>query len=68
MAEILGKDLYIMPSSIHEVYIMPQGQVPAQVVKNAILDANRTVVREEDVLSDNLYCYSRSEGRLTVAG
>lgn len=68
MAEILGKDLYIIPSSIHEVYIMPQGQVPAQVVKNAILDANRTVVREEDVLSDNLYCYSRSEGRLTVAG
>lgn len=67
MAEMLEQDLYIIPSSIHEVYIMPQEQIPARIVKDAIFDANRTVLRPEDVLSDSLYCYNRRDRCVSVA-
>ncbi len=68
MAEMLEKDFYIIPSSIHEVYVVPKDMIPASIVKTAILDANRTVVRPEDMLSDSLYCYSRTDHSLSVSG
>ena len=59
ISEILGVGFYILPSSVHEVIILPDiGQYNAEDLKNMICEANRTVVKPNEVLSDNVWYYS----------
>ena len=63
----LKEDFYVLPSSIHEVIIVPDSSAPswretAMVVK----EINETQVREEEVLSDIPYHYKRKEDRLSL--
>ena len=65
-----GVDYFILPSSIHEVLIAKDdGQVTLKMLKELIHEGNRTegIVRKEDILSDNVYRYSRKTRELTVA-
>ena len=64
-AELLGSDYYILPSSTHEVILVPDtaGINPKELCE-MVKQANRTVVDEKDILSDNVYHYSRDERRL----
>ena len=64
-AELLGSDYYILPSSTHEVILVPDsaGINPKELCE-MVKQANRTVVDEKDILSDNVYRYSRDERRL----
>ncbi|WP_146040110.1 DUF5688 family protein [Acetatifactor muris] len=55
-----GRDLYILPSSIHEVIILPYtGNEPASALKTMIEEVNTTQVDPQEVLSYSLYYYSR---------
>ena len=64
-AELIGSDYYILPSSIHEVIIVPDSAgINAKELCDMVKQANRTVVDEKDILSDNVYHYSRDERRL----
>lgn len=64
-AELLAGDYYILPSSIHEVIIVPDSaSINAKELCDMVKQANRTVVDEKDILSDNVYHYSRDERRL----
>ena len=59
ISEILGVGFYILPSSVHEVIILPDiGQHNAEDLKNMVMQANRTVVEPKDVLSDNVWYYN----------
>lgn len=65
----LKEDFYVLPSSIHEVIILPESSAPswretAMIVK----EINETQVMEEEVLSDTPYFYRRSEGALALPG
>lgn len=64
-AELIGRDYYILPSSIHEVILVPDN---SDIKENELCDmvkqANRTVVDEKEVLSDNVYHYSKDEMKL----
>lgn len=66
LADSIGSDLYIIPSSIHEVIILPDNDAPdIETIKNSILDANGTLETYE-FLSDNLYKFNRSEGAVAI--
>ena len=61
--EMLGaEEFYILPSSIHEVICVPKDG-NADSLLNTIRHANKTVVLEKDILSDNLYDYDGKEIR-----
>ena len=64
-AELLGSDYYILPSSVHETILVPDSsQINAKELCDMVKQANRTVVDEKDILSDNVYHYSRDARRL----
>lgn len=59
-------DLLIIPSSIHEVIILPykKNQV---YIKNMVKEVNATQVAPEEVLSDSVYVYQRETDSITIA-
>ena len=58
MGRILGKDFYIIPSSVHEVLIRPRVKTEdANAIRKVIREINRTVVEKAERLSDNVYIY-----------
>ena len=70
IGEKSGMDYYILPSSIHELLIArDDGLVSAKILKEIGHEGNRTesVIKPEDVLSDNVYFYSRTEKSLKIA-
>ena len=70
IGEKSGMDYYILPSSIHELLIArDDGLVSAKILKEIVHEGNRTesVIKPEDVLSDNVYFYSRTEKSLKIA-
>lgn len=63
-AMLLG-DYYVLPSSLHEVILVPDAAgIDEKELCRMVKDANRSVVEPHEILSDNVYHYSRSDGRL----
>ena len=57
-AKLLGTDIYLIPSSIHEFLIQPvSNTLKPKDLKEIIKDANENVIDPEDYLSDSLYIY-----------
>ena len=53
---ILGEAYYVIPSSVHEMLVIRESDVPdINMLKSTILEVNSTQVAEEDVLSNQLY-------------
>ena len=66
-AEYWRTDLYIIPSSIHEVIMIPDnGSAEPERLLEMISDVNDTQVSAEEVLSYGLYHYSRSNDSLRI--
>ncbi|MDD6571717.1 MAG: DUF5688 family protein [Thermoflexaceae bacterium] len=60
-------DLYILPSSIHEILILPVSEVKEpSYLRDLVQDANEKQILMEDILSDHVYRYSKEYG-LTIA-
>ena len=69
IGEKAGMDYYLIPSSIHELLVAKDdGLVTAKMLKEIVHDGSRTdaIVRQEDVLSDNVYFYSCAEKSLKI--
>lgn len=69
-AEQLGADLYIYPSSVHEVILHPvSGKIQGSVedMRDMVREINASEVPEEEVLSDEVYYYDREEKKLLIA-
>lgn len=59
-AKALGSDLYIIPSSVHELLLLPAGETDeSEELKRIIREVNETQLLTEEVLSDSLYYYDR---------
>ncbi len=55
----LNSDLYLLPSSIHEIILIPGDKsMKAEALSQMVEDVNRTQVAVEEVLSDHVYYYS----------
>lgn len=61
-AERVGGDFYILPSSIHEILIVPDnGRMQLKELEAMVRDVNATQVAPCDKLTDNVYHYSAQE-------
>ena len=61
-------DYYVLPSSIHEMILVPADRVKnPESLKNIVHDANRTVVNEDEYLSDSVYYYDSEEDNISLA-
>ncbi len=68
IAEENDSDLYIIPSSTHEVIVFPPtGDMTITQLCEMINEVNTSQVPEQDILSDVLYKYDRATGRVCVA-
>ena len=64
-AEAMGQDIYIIPSSVHEVLLLPaDDRQEAAYIKEMIQEVNDTQVNAEEVLSYSVYFYARKEGKV----
>lgn len=67
MADMLGSDLYVIPSSIHEVILVPVGKgICRGELDNMVREINRTELKPEDVLSDHTYIFLRKLGKVIL--
>lgn len=63
----LGENYYVLPSSVHEVIIVPESKSPNRVeLEEMIEEINDTQVEEEEILSYRAYYFSRKENRLLL--
>ena len=61
-AERVGGDFFILPSSIHEVLIVPDnGRMDLKELEAMVRDVNATQVAPADKLTDNVYHYDSKE-------
>lgn len=63
--ERIGQDFYVLPSSVHEVILVPAmpGTGP-EMLRDIVSDINRTQVAPDEVLADSVYFYSRKRDSL----
>lgn len=62
-----GKNYFILPSSIHEVILLPEsGGEDCGDMRAMIREINETQVEEQEVLSDSLYYYDRQKKKLRI--
>ena len=61
LADSTGSDLVILPSSLHEFLLVPDLEEKRQTYRETVGGVNRTVLEPEEVLSDNIYLYSREK-------
>ena len=57
-SELIKSDFYIIPSSIHEVMLVPNSSLELKELKEMVYSINRTALMEEEFLSDNVYYYN----------
>ena len=55
-SELLGDRFYILPSSVHELILIPDAGDPACLTE-MVREINRTVLTPNDFLSDMVYVY-----------
>lgn len=67
ISDKLDSDLYILPSSIHEIMLLSQSVADVDKLKTLVSEINESVVKEQEVLSDHIYQYSRLTGEVSIA-
>lgn len=64
LADLYDDDICIIPSSIHEIIMLPAGNILKENVDEIIRSVNKEAVNEDEYLSDHMYLYSRKEGKV----
>lgn len=66
ISEEIGENFYILPSSIHEMIIVPESNSPSREHLNEMItEVNQTQVDEEEFLSECVYYYDRTTRTLS---
>ncbi len=67
-AEFLEYDFYILPSSVHEVLVVPKRKnLEVERLRKMVREVNETEVAREEILSDQVYFYSRKNHEFSIA-
>ncbi len=62
IAHEAGANLYILPSSVHEVILLAEtGEENVRFLKEMVREVNETQLLPEEVLSDSVYYYDREK-------
>jgi len=63
-----GKNVYILPSSVHELILLEANDNDDKnALRDMIREVNRTSVSADELLSDNLYYYDRKSCTVQIA-
>ncbi|MDE6626688.1 MAG: hypothetical protein K2K56_10035 [Lachnospiraceae bacterium] len=66
-AKAQGCNVYILPSSIHEVLLVPENvETDAVTLEEMVSDANHSAVGLIDLLSDHVYYYDRERDMVEI--
>lgn len=66
-ADAVGSSLYVIPSSVHEVLLLPTGNDSETAeIKCMIREINDKQVSAEEILSYSLYFYDREAGKTVI--
>lgn len=66
-----GRNLYILPSSVHELILLKdEGEMDINHMKEIVRGVNGSedIMSEEDILSDSVYYYDRGLGEIRIVG
>ncbi|MBR2121942.1 MAG: hypothetical protein IJ930_03265 [Lachnospiraceae bacterium] len=66
-SDMMGGDLYILPSSVHEVLLVKAEGPDCRWLQEIVSEVNRTMVDRKDRLSDNVYYYDSRTGEFMTA-
>lgn len=67
-AELHNCNMFILPSSIHELLLVPDnGSMDVDTLAQMVHEVNTTQVAPEEVLSDNVYYYDKNVRALMIA-
>jgi len=65
----LGSDFYLLPSSIHELILVPVGEDrDREHLEEMVKEINQTQVAMEEILSDTVYNYESIRDELLEMG
>lgn len=68
IAEQMGSDYFVLPSSVHEVLIIPdRGDMDYRELRDMVNDINRTQVAPDEVLTGEVYSYDKESRQLMLA-
>lgn len=68
IAEKIGEDFKVIPSSVHECLIVPESAgMEIDELKEMVSSVNQDAVSPQERLSDNVYCYDFKEHELVRA-
>ncbi len=66
LAKKLESDLYVLPSSVQEVIVMPADGNDPSALKSIVAEVNANVVGEEEFLSGSVYKYNAAAGIFSI--
>ena len=67
LAKKADANLFLLPSSIHEILLLADRKLPEpHKMKEIVCEINATQMEPEEVLSDKIYYYNRSENRVKI--
>lgn len=67
IAEAWSEGFYIIPSSIHEVILIPEHEmIPIPEMRQIIHDINREMLQIDEILSGEVYYYDPEKDRLRI--
>ncbi|KAF5041254.1 hypothetical protein DSECCO2_524940 [anaerobic digester metagenome] len=67
IAEKLGGDFIVLPSSLHEVIILKEeGNMDLEHIHGMVSEVNESQVEPDEVLSDAIYRYSSKDNKLSL--
>ena len=68
LADKLDSDLYILPSSIHELILIPVLEnEEVETLREMVNQVNEESVENIDYLSDNVYRFNRNTEEICIA-
>lgn len=68
LADRLDSDLYLLPSSVHEILaVCPEQNTDISFLAEMVHGVNTEVVESEDYLSDHVYYFDREKCEVTIA-
>ena len=65
-AKMLESDLFILPASIHEVFVVPDMGQSVETLNRIVEDANQCMASEDEILSSHIYYYQRNNNKVFI--
>ena len=66
LAEDVQNDLFILPASLNEVFVVPDTGQDVRDMNTMVQNANETVLHNTDVLADHVYYYHRETNQVCI--